>query len=140
MDRVGGKGEGRLLTFGVLLLVLDRLEQDSRHGAYQLHGLRIDETAGLLVPRCCFQVQAFDVDTVFRRCGQVLVIGLLDGEVPRQRVNRYLNTIKVWSAECSETFDLDLGLTLYWRADVCRTAVRKPVGKVKPDIQKMTGG
>lgn len=30
--------------------------------------------------------------------------------------------------------------TLFILADVCSTAVRKPVGKVKPDIQKMVGG
>lgn len=31
-------------------------------------------------------------------------------------------------------------LTLFCLADVCRTAVRKPVGKVKADIQKIVGG
>lgn len=31
-------------------------------------------------------------------------------------------------------------LTLFWRAEDCSTAVRKPVGKVKPDSQKITGG
>ncbi len=29
--------------------------------------------------------------------------------------------------------------TLLSRAEVCSTAVRKPVGNVKPDIQKMVG-
>lgn len=31
-------------------------------------------------------------------------------------------------------------LTLFWRAEDCSRAVRKPVGKVKPDSQKITGG
>ena len=30
--------------------------------------------------------------------------------------------------------------TLFLRAAVCSTAVRKPVGKVKPESQKSTGG
>ena len=30
--------------------------------------------------------------------------------------------------------------TLLRRAEVCSTAVRKPVGNVKPDIQKIDGG
>ena len=30
--------------------------------------------------------------------------------------------------------------TLLSRADVCNTAVRKPVGKVKPESQKIDGG
>ena len=30
-------------------------------------------------------------------------------------------------------------LTLFCLADVCNTAVRNPVGKVKADIEKMTG-
>ena len=35
---------------------------------------------------------------------------------------------------------LSTWLTLFWRAEDCSTAVRKPVGKVKPDSQKITGG
>lgn len=31
-------------------------------------------------------------------------------------------------------------LTLFCRADDCSTAVRKPVGKVKPESQKRMGG
>lgn len=31
-------------------------------------------------------------------------------------------------------------LTLFCRAEDCSTAVRKPVGKVKPESQKRTGG
>lgn len=35
---------------------------------------------------------------------------------------------------------LSMWPTLFWRAEACSTAVRKPVGKVKPDSQKITGG
>lgn len=44
------------------------------------------------------------------------------------------STVDTTNSQDSESTD-----TLFCRAHVCSTAVRKPVGKVKPDIQNITG-
>lgn len=44
------------------------------------------------------------------------------------------STVDTTNSHDSESTD-----TLFCRAHVCKTAVKKPVGNVKPDIQNMTG-
>ena len=74
-------------ALGHLLLVLDRLEQNGRHRADQLHRLWLDQHSGLLVPSGRLQEQALDVDAVFGRLCYVLIIHLHHRELPRQGVD-----------------------------------------------------
>uniref|UniRef100_A0A1I8HG46 Transmembrane protein n=1 Tax=Macrostomum lignano TaxID=282301 RepID=A0A1I8HG46_9PLAT len=81
---------------------------DGGHLALQLHGVRLDQAALLLVPAGALQVEPLDVDAVSSRLGDAGIVDGLHSELPAERIDAHVV--------------LPGGLLLDSRQEACRQA------------------